>query len=323
MTPLVLELQKHALDPDTVVTDLLRMALVVARKLSIREFQDWVELELKGYPDIDQVPSYRLLRGQPVAHNRFRGWETVLTYNLDAQLAENLSTFKINYPIGQIESGLKRPETTAFNVTYDKKTENMLMKALSYPAIPAVQIQSTQFQGILDAVRTIVLEWSLRLEEARILGTDMAFSESEKQAAASFTYNIGYFINQASNSNLQPGEINMGDVYKAGQVAAMGPDANAYDIEFHQIWNQVEGCINLTPLAKELSTLRLAMREGATEPEQDIAVSEIARAEQAAKSGNGAKALGHLRSAGKWALDVATKIGTSLAVEAIKKSMGS
>jgi hypothetical protein len=57
------------------------------------------------------------------------------------------------------------------------------------------------------------------------------------------------------------------------------------------------------------------------EPENDIAVSEIAKAEQAARSGNGPKALEHLRSTGKWALDLATKIGTSVAVETIKKSM--
>jgi hypothetical protein len=49
---------------------------------------------------------------------------------------------------------------------------------------------------------------------------------------------------------------------------------------------------------------------------------EIGKAEQAAKVGDGERALGHLRSVGKWAIDVATKIGTTLAVEVIKESMG-
>jgi hypothetical protein len=77
-----------------------------------------------------------------------------------------------------------------------------------------------------------------------------------------------------------------------------------------------------TYLANELALLRQEMKKEAIESEQDIAVSEVAKAEQAAKSGDGSKTLQHLRSAGKWALDTATKIGTSLAVEVIKKSMG-
>ena len=98
MPPLVLELQRSALNSNTSVTELLRMALVVARKLKIKEFEQWVELELKGYPDINEVPEYRILSGQLVAQNRFRGWETLMTHNLDSKLVEKLSTFNINYP---------------------------------------------------------------------------------------------------------------------------------------------------------------------------------------------------------------------------------
>lgn len=113
----------------------------------------------------------------------------------------------------------------------------------------------------------------------------------------------------------------MGDTYKAGQAGAIGPNAHAHDMTFNQIWNEMQGAIDLTQLANDLSRLRQEMKKEAIEPEQDIAVSEIAKAEQAAKSGDGPKALQHLKSAGKWAFDVATKIGTSLAVEAIKKTM--
>ena len=63
------------------------------------------------------------------------------------------------------------------------------------------------------------------------------------------------------------------------------------------------------------------MKKEAVEPEQDIAVSEIAKAEQAAKAGDGPKALKHLKSAGKWAWDFVTKVGASLTAEVIKKSM--
>jgi len=91
---------------------------------------------------------------------------------------------------------------------------------------------------------------------------------------------------------------------------------------FNQIWNQAGKSINLEQLATELVQLRQAMKKEALEPEQDIAVSDVVKAEQAAKAGNGAKVMEHLKSAGKWALDVATKIGIPVAIEAIKNATG-
>ncbi len=106
-----------------------------------------------------------------------------------------------------------------------------------------------------------------------------------------------------------------------GQAGAIGPNAQAHDMAFNQVWTELEATTDIPKLAMELFQLRQEKRKIAIEPEHDIAVSEIAKAEQAAKAGNGSKTVAHLESAGKWALDIATKIGTSLAVEAIKKSM--
>lgn len=199
------------------------------------------------------------------------------------------------------------------------------MKYMRTPLVPSVQLDSAHLQGILDSVRTIILEWGLKLEEDGILGDGMSFSREEKQLASSQTYLIETFIGQMSNSQLntnsQVGGVTMGDKYNVGQGGAIGPNAHAHDMAFNQIWNQVQGTIELLKLAEELATLRRAMKQEALDAEQDIAVSEVAKAEQSAKIGNGPKTIEHLRSAGKWALDVATKIGTSLAVEVIKKSI--
>jgi hypothetical protein len=117
--------------------------------------------------------------------------------------------------------------------------------------------------------------------------------------------------------------VYVGDTYTIGQAGAVGPHAHAHDMTFSQIWTELQPSIDLSKLAEELSRLRQEMRKDAIEPEHDIAISEIAKAEQAAKAGNGSKAVAHLKTAGKWALDVATKVGTSLAMEAIKKSVES
>jgi hypothetical protein len=127
---------------------------------------------------------------------------------------------------------------------------------------------------------------------------------------------------EAGTRNFFVQELNMESKYKitGGNQAAVGDQAEGHVTT--QVSNQTLGSIDMTALAAELSRLRAEARKEATEPEHDIAVSEIAKAEQAAKEGQGPKVMEHLKSAGKWALDVATKIGTSVALEAIKKSAG-
>lgn len=117
-------------------------------------------------------------------------------------------------------------------------------------------------------------------------------------------------------------ELVMGNKYEAVQAGAMGPGAHAHDINFNQVWNQLSGSIDLSSLANELSKLRAKLKEKAINAEHDITVGSLALAEQAAKKGDGSKTLEYLAKAGKWALDAATQIGTSLAAEAIKKSLG-
>jgi hypothetical protein len=118
-------------------------------------------------------------------------------------------------------------------------------------------------------------------------------------------------------------KIVMGDQYTAGQAGAMGPHSKASNMSFQQIWQQSQGDIDLVALTGELATLRKAMRKEAEEPSHDKSVAEIGLAEEAAQKADGPSVLKHLKGAGKWALEIASKIGVNLATEAIKKSLGS
>jgi hypothetical protein len=114
----------------------------------------------------------------------------------------------------------------------------------------------------------------------------------------------------------------MRDSYTVNQAGAVGPNAYAHDMNFKQIGNKIEKSVDLEQLANELSRLRQAMKKEGNQLEHDIAISDIAKAEQAAKTNNSAKVAEHLQSAGKWALDIASKIGVSLAIEALKQATG-
>jgi len=56
MQPLVLQLQAECLDAGVSILEVLRKALVVARKLSLTEAQAWIEKELNGYKSGDEAP---------------------------------------------------------------------------------------------------------------------------------------------------------------------------------------------------------------------------------------------------------------------------
>lgn len=76
---------------------------------------------------------------------------------------------------------------------------------------------------------------------------------------------------------------------------------------------------DLENLASELSQLRAEMKRQSQTVEEDIALGSIAKAEIAAKDGDKSGVVKHLKDAGKWAFDVATKIGVSVAAKAIEQ----
>jgi len=115
----------------------------------------------------------------------------------------------------------------------------------------------------------------------------------------------------------------MGDQYNVqGQTGAVGPNAHVHDVSFTQAWNQIESKVDLAKLAGDLAALKAAMEGSASEPGEKFAVGAVAAAEQSALQRDGPKVMEYLKTAGKWALKVAEKIGASLATEALKSALG-
>jgi uncharacterized protein YjbI with pentapeptide repeats len=129
---------------------------------------------------------------------------------------------------------------------------------------------------------------------------------------------------QKPNIYLSEGDLNTSsDTYNiSGQAGAVGPNAHAHDMTFNQIGSRIEKSMDLTALASDLEVLRQALKKEATTEEHDIVVADVSKAKKAAEAKDTAMMVEYLKSAGKLALDVATKIGVSLATEAIKHSTG-
>lgn len=203
MASLVEELQKDALNHDIKITELLQKSLVVATKLKLDDLATWVRQELDGYGE-DEVPKYRELHGAVQVFDPYQGYQPLEFQNVDH--AKRFSEMHFNTPIGELEHDLinaQKSGSDAFQVLFSPAVEKMLMDAISYRLQPSLHINASQFQGVLDAVRKIILEWSLKLEEDGITGEGMSFSSEEKSKAQSVTYNIKNYI----EGNIQDSQI--------------------------------------------------------------------------------------------------------------------
>jgi hypothetical protein len=204
MPSLVEDLQRNALDHNIPVTALLQKCLVVAVKLNLDEFAEWARLELDGYGEND-VPDYRILHGATQVFNPYRGYQPLDFGDLEQK--ERFSKMYFNTPIGELEHDLKNAEKSGsdnFHVTFSPSVEKALMDAIDYGLRPSLNINVSQFRGIMDAVRKAILEWSLKLETDGITGEGMSFSPEEKERAQGDTYNIKNYIHgDISDSQIQ------------------------------------------------------------------------------------------------------------------------
>ena len=181
MPSLVHELQNEAIDSRTKVSDLLRKALVVASKLGLEEFEQWIRNELHGYGD-DMPPEYRVVSAELRLFNPYRGYIPVVSSS--PAFSETFSKRPLNLPIGELEDLVsKSDDDRSFYFNFTPEFNATLMKALHTDLIPSSIIERSAVFGILEKVRNSVLEWSLKLEKEGILGEGLSFSEEEKHKA--------------------------------------------------------------------------------------------------------------------------------------------
>lgn len=206
MSSIVQELQKDSLSNSGSITDLLRKAYFVAKKLKQNEFIEWLERETNGYPHNENVelPSYRKMKGRIMVHNPYHGHQPVTFQNPEE--FNKLSTHNNYQPVSELEHIFKSSDTAGtMEVHFSPETAAALMKAIGFNLEPTLHIQPSAIYRIIDSLRNTILKWSLRLEEDGILGNNLSFSKEEILKASSPTYNISNFFGDVKDSQIQLG----------------------------------------------------------------------------------------------------------------------
>lgn len=234
---IVLDLQRKALDSGISISDLIRQAYVLSRKLQIPEFEAWIKREMYGYSDDDEIPKYRVVNSEIKAFNPLRGWIPVI-FEMP-KIAENLSSIPISQAIGEVESLTQGKEDDYIIIKFTHETDTFLRERLKTDMQIARHTTIVEFKRIIDAVRNALLKWTIDLESDRILGEDMTITKGEKEIAQTVNYNIQNYIGTAIHSPIVQGssEVNQKVVIT--------------DDEINSLLKEITDGVNELPLSSE------------------------------------------------------------------------
>lgn len=255
-TSIVLQLQELASDPNSNVEELLNKALLVSRKLKIKKFRVWCELELDGYRG-QEIPSYRKIKGELKAHNPVRG---LIPFIIPPEFDEIVTNVEIIQPIGEI-CNLVNTNNEKLIYTLTSEMIQLLMQMqtdyVGSPMMPKLIIDVSQLMAIQTKVRNIILNWSLKLEEEGILGKGLKFSDKEKEKVAAMT------VNNFNIKNMQgvAGNVSGGTVNQNNQMNIQTKDFDSLakhlmqnKVEFSDI-QELQGAIESDPTPTEPNKL--------------------------------------------------------------------
>lgn len=181
---IVIELQELASNSNNDISELLRKTLLVSTKLQLAAFRNWTLSELNGYKgeSTNSLPDYRITSGELKAFNPVRGW---IPLEVPHQIHEKLTQIRITESVNSLEQLIANAQGGILRFDFSaRQAEHLMSMQEDYLRFrPTRFIGVNRLTAILGAVRTTILEWSLKLEADGILGENLSFSIKEKRSA--------------------------------------------------------------------------------------------------------------------------------------------
>lgn len=170
---LLQQIQNDAVDTQTDLAALLRRCRILAQRLKLDEFKDWVVSELDGYPSANSLPPYRTIR-TPLVLGHFSGVAGARIENaqipltrIPPKLRDSLTSVRFQQGVTAIAAILDGGEN-AMRVPWPLEAVRLIGQGdiyRGYFLMQAVQIVNhSEIRGLLDQVRNRVLNFALELE---------------------------------------------------------------------------------------------------------------------------------------------------------------
>jgi hypothetical protein len=180
--------------PQPNLTDALIKTKLLLRRLGRKDLAEWVNLELNGYPDGSQVPSYRVVHAQimgAVSNVAYRFESHPLpTMHLDEKVRKRFEELEMRDSISVLE-GLARNDKNGLRRSIPLEFNGHLNKALT----GGFKVESAwcdmgtgRLAEVLTQVRSRLLDFLLELSEK--VGDGMSDAEVKKVGQAPETASI-------------------------------------------------------------------------------------------------------------------------------------
>ena len=188
--PMVIRFQAMALNSETQIASLLRMAKAIAVKLDLKDVDEWMTQELNGYPSDAFIPDYRKIRCELKAIHPNHGYIPAPVPNW--QLEKRLTTVLVKEAAGALEAGAADKAMLSYPLPteYAHRLQANQPEFLRFDLVRITDYHT--MLNIVDQVRNRLHEWSLELEQQGILGEHLQFSPIEKERAPMTTNNFNF-----------------------------------------------------------------------------------------------------------------------------------
>lgn len=223
---LLKRIQDTTLEKNCDVATLLRLCKVFAAQASANEMTDWVDHELSGYPDGNNLPGYRMLRATSKGH--FSGPFGSGLRDADIPIHCLPQKFRDIYRVAAITQSVSSLQATVEDASGSTLTLPWPSEAVHlfgrdmYENMHCLQawkvITVGSLLGILDAVKTRVLDFTLALQKlhpelmtAENPDPKMASPQELRQTFNTTIYGAVGAIANASQGVTQQVTINQGD----------------------------------------------------------------------------------------------------------------
>lgn len=175
---IILKVQAEAHDRNVPLASILSPARIAARRLALPGVPAWLDREADGYGADDELPLYRHVAGHHEFLNPQLGWRPLVHKGGPPAVPLRQSVYDLeevfnNSPAGFLSSPARPVQITTYGsvLTFHSR----------------FRIQNMDVLQALGSVRRLILEWTIALESAGVLGDGSMFTASERTEAYSVT----------------------------------------------------------------------------------------------------------------------------------------
>ncbi len=226
---LVLELQREAIKSNCVVSDLVRNAYFIAKKLNIPDIQEWLTHELNGYPLTREIiPGYRVI-SLYIKGKTLLGWMPVII----EEKYNELEKFYCIWSMAEIEKNILS-HNNFINIKPPPQHYEILCHIIGMQIEFNSVFSTSRLSKITEQVKTKILDWAIELENRGILGENLMFTEDEKHKA-----------NTIINNHFH-GDVNQSQIQQNTTHSTQNQSVNEINIDLAKVQELVDEINNLS-----------------------------------------------------------------------------